>query len=108
MVLLCATIQRIEGEVSQGRSERDAAIAESSAWQKRYYDEREQKSVISERLKNATSMNRVQNVLLGLGGVVLGLAVPHLGESNNPWPISATALGALLMICGWWLPREKR
>lgn len=60
--------------------------------------------MLTERLKSSERLNVLKNILLTLGGIVLGVAAPNLALKENGWAIAGIILGLALLLGGWFLP----
>jgi len=101
MLLLQTSAARLETELSTIRRERDEARNDASNLREKWFTAREDASVLRERLGGRKTIRLVQSVLLTLGGITAGIATPRLNETAGGWPIAATLLAALMLICGW-------
>lgn len=108
MVLLAAGTARLESDLADERNDRKKASQEADRWKDKFHEESQTNAVLREKLKSYEHAKRPQNVLLTLGGIVTGIAVPNLLKDVTGSWIALTLLGACLLLIGWILPRTVR
>jgi hypothetical protein len=100
MVLLLSSTRHLEKDLNDARQEGKDARHEASRWREEFYSQRQRVAVLEERVTNAMNIAPLQSLLMTIGGVVLGVAVPFL-EKSLGWSVAGIALGAVLLMGGW-------
>jgi hypothetical protein len=62
--------------------------------------ERETSTRLRERLRASHRVRWLQTLCIAVGGVVAGVAGPHLGDPHPGWAIGGTVLGLVLISGG--------
>ena len=108
MLLLYSMIQRFETDIGDLK----ASLEQERRLREDLKDDlsikREENAVLRVQLKDRKAMRKLQNVMITLGGIVAGSALPSLAGPNSNVALGATLIGALLMLLGWLPLGEKR
>ena len=102
MVLLAASIQGLENQVNQLRSERDSAQESVDSWRDQFYSERQKAAVRDTQLREQGHRSLIKRLCMTLGAVVLGVAIPIIIGEFSGAALSAILLGLVLLLAGWW------
>lgn len=100
MALLQVITGRLEADLDTAREEIKLLRVELREAQRQFHDAHERSSVLGERLASAERLRWVQAGALALGGVVGGVAVPHLNDVHAGLPIGGTLLATALLVIG--------
>lgn len=107
MMLLQSILERLEGDLASNRRDLERCREQVEDWKDRYHGEKATNSVLVERLRSLRGTQNLQSLALTLGGIVAGVAVPHLRDPSPGLAWAAVALSLLLLIAGWLRPKEK-
>jgi hypothetical protein len=100
MALLQVLTAQLEADLAAAREAIDSLRADLKGADTRYYEERTKVSVLQERSRSTSNTKWLQSGALTLGGVVGGIATPHLGDSHPGFAIGAIVLAAILLVVG--------
>jgi hypothetical protein len=100
MAFLQVVTGQLENELAHVRAELAVARAELKDADRRYHEEHEKTAVLRVKLRNAHRARWFQAGILTLGGVVAGIAVPHLSDAKPGFAIAGSVLGAVLIVAG--------
>lgn len=108
MVLLYAVIKRLESDLDEAREERKKSHDEAQDWRSKYHAASVENAVLRERLGGEERIKLLQNILITLGGIVLGVAIPNLNGQSFGLAFSSVLLGLLLLVGGWLWPLRRK
>jgi hypothetical protein len=104
--LLQANVAHLEGEISQLRGERDAAVQKAERYKDQYHEQKERAAVFEAEQAAGKTVARLRNVAITLGAGIgsFGLSGFVCGNQLPGWAWPATIVGCLLLLAGWFLP----
>ena len=100
MAFLQVITHQLETTITDLREEVAMLRTQLRDSESRFYDEREKVSVLKEQVRSARSVKWLQAGMLSLGGVVAGIAGPHLEDTHPGFALGGLLLGIVLVIAG--------
>jgi hypothetical protein len=101
MVLLYTLIQKLESDLKESRDEIKELRQEVDKWRTDYYATKQNNAVFVEQLSDLKKTRKLQNIMITLGGIVIGVATPYLITQRTGASIAAALLGFVLLVVGW-------
>jgi len=104
MALLFASTKRIESDLNDERTDRKKIMADCDSWKEKYFQQKENNSILKERLVASTKIKTLQSVFLTLGGIIGGIGIKNLMEEFTGISVTLSIFGLCLLVCGWFWP----
>jgi hypothetical protein len=101
MVLLYTLIQKLESDLKETRDEVKELRNEAEKWKTDYYTVKQEKAVLDGQLTELKRHRTLQNIIITLGGIVEGVAVPYLISQPTGASVAVALLGLILLMLGW-------
>ena len=107
LMLLVQSVQRLERDINEARKELNQKDEELKKMTSSYYEMKEENSVLKEKISSYKERHILQNVLITLGGLILGLSTPEFLDEQNTWSLIASLIGAIMLVFGWLTYRRE-
>lgn len=106
-IFLQSLVQLREADLADARQERQSARAEVERYKEMYFREHTTNAVLTERLRGELRLKKLQNVLITLGGVLLGVGLQPLLTTFSVGYFLVAILGLALLLGGWFYPKDS-
>jgi hypothetical protein len=106
MALLFASTKRIETDLIDERIDNKRLTSDCETWKERYFEAKENNSVLKERLRGAERIKTLQSVFLTLGGLMSGVGIRNLIQEVSGISVALTLIGMCFLISGWFWPNQ--
>jgi len=107
-LLLQSLVQLREVDLADARKERGFAREEVEKYKEDFFNERTKSAVLTERLRGDLRLKKMQNVMITLGGIMLGAGLAPLLAAFSAVYCAVAVLGLVLLIAGWYYPTDSK
>jgi|SRR5665213_549521 len=107
-IFLESLVRSRETDLADAREERRFARLEGERYKENFFKEQSENAVLTERLCGDLRLKKLQNVMITLGGVMLGVGLQPLLIAFSMVYCVVAVLGMILLIIGWWYPANSK
>lgn len=107
-IFLESLVRLREADLADAREEKQLARVDVEHYKGNFFKEQTKTAVLTERLRGDLKLKKLQNVLITLGGVMLGVGLQPLFVSFSFGYALVAVLGIVLLMTGWFYPTESK
>jgi hypothetical protein len=96
-----------EVDLADARKERQSAREDVEHFKENFFKEQTKNAVLTERLRGELKLKKLQNILITLGGVMLGIGLQPIFTVFSAAYFVVALLGLVLLIAGWFYPTDS-